>query len=327
MKKLWLIGFVVIMATLFLAGCPSPASPPVEPPVQPIPPTWSEIVQGKFWQVDGIEKYQDTRSLMNPYEKDICMFWDDDEITFWEDDNGDGLLSPSEQINGSLPYDVTGNILTIGPDTFEIDSFDANGWSMVADVTGTTLGDWLGGSGEPYEGWVRIHYVPCLLMFDDNVLSGGFAFVFDDMGDVTGEWIREYCKRWKIDIDVDDADGFYFTSGTPIDSYLDDDPRLGVHFVIVSFYDGRGDDIDTFILIGSEEYGFDDYDVWQQFDPNAVYDMVITVDSADAGNLSFVSRVDGDAWDIDVRIDRSEMGELIIRKVDDVDVPVVNPTL
>jgi len=324
MKK-FLFLVMVALAVFAMVGCkddPVAPKPPVEP--EPVPPTWEEVVEGKFWQVSGIEKYQDTRSLENPYRKDICMYWSEDTITFWEDANDDGLLSPSEQVNGVVPYELVDGVLTIDGLAFSVSYFNATGWAIEADVTGTTLGDWLGGSGEPYEGWVRIHYVPCMLGFDGNVYEGGFAFVFDDMGDTTAEWVRYKCLKW-LDIDFDFCDGFYFTSGTPIDSYLEDDPILGNHIIIISYHDGYGDDIDTAILIANEEYGFDLYAVPPGFKPDHVYDMVITVDSADVAEFDFTSRVNGHNFSVDAVLDRSEMGAFIIRGVDDADAPVVNP--
>ena len=333
MKKLTMLLIIglVILASVAFMGCKdvSPEPPVVEP--EPVPPTFEETIVGKLWQVEGIEKYQDTRprSVMdNPYEKDACMLWGDDGfITFWEDANEDGILSPSEQLPGSVPYEITSEVVIVDGMEFAVSYFNSTGWAIEADVTGTTLGDWLGGAGEPYEGWVRIHYVPCMLMWDGNVLEGGFAFVFDDMHDTNAEWVT-ICKRWwRLNIEYDWADGFYFTSGTPADSYLEDDPALGVHIAIISYHDGKGDDIDTLILIYSEDLGFGVYHAKEALEPMHVYDMLITVDSADVGVFEFLSRVDGSGFDVDVILDRSEMGAFIIRGVDDVDVPVVNPTI
>lgn len=326
MKKVWWIIAAVAAAVLFVA-CPNPAgngdNGNGEP--EPMPPTFLETVSGKIWMVEGIELYQDTRSLENPYRKGVCMYFQDDgNISFWIDANDDGLLSPSEQVDGLIPYSEAAGMLTIGGDVWSVDSFDASGWSISADVTGTTIGDWLGGPGDPYEGYVRVHYVPCMKGLDDQVLTYSFAFVFDDMGDTTAEWMRRKCRYW-LDINFDWCDGFYFTSGTPLDSYLEDSPILGNHVMVISYHDGFYNDIDTAILIANKVYGLDMYDVPAGFKPDHVYDMTITVDSADAGNMAFVSRVDGHAFDVDVTLDRSEMGAVIIRGVDDADVPVVNP--
>jgi hypothetical protein len=337
MKKFLILGFV-LLGIFALTGCPDPVGgndvvidDPIIDPI-PIPDTFNDIIAGKFWQVDGIEKYQDTRSAArfseNPYRKDICMYFGEDGfITFWEDANDDGLLSPSEKINGDIPWSVVGNAVDIDGDLYDLSYFNATGWAIEADATGTTLGDWLGGPDDDYEGWVRIHYVPCLLVWDGDVLEAQFAFVFDDMGDTVAEWTRWCKRRWNLEIDFDWADGFYFTSGTPLTSYADDDPVLGNHIVIIDYHDGRGDDIDSLVLIYTEVYGPMLFNSRKGFKPDHVYDMTITVDSADVALFAFVSRVDGSNFEIDAVLDRSEMGELIIRGVDDADVPVVNPTL
>jgi hypothetical protein len=164
--------------------------------------------------------------------------------------------------------------------------------------------------------------------FDGDLYEGSFAFVFDDLNDVNANWqaVVDGCQvHWRSVLDLDQADGFYFTSGTPVDSYFYDDPILGVHIIIIDYHDGYGGDIDSVILIGSEEYGFEAFASEDGFYMDQVYDMYLTVDSADVATFEFVSRFDGDGFSIEARVDRSELGEFIIRAIDDCDVPVVNP--
>ena len=333
MKKLnWFLIGLVLIASIAFMGCkddgvtPAPVDPPV---VEPIPPTFEEVVIGKFWQVEGIVRIQDTRSRSAgslPYEKEVCMLWEEDLITAYEDLNGDGFVSPGEEI-ASVPYTINflTNEITIGGFVFIITGFDADGWNMTTFIDdGVTAPDWIGDVGDNWVGTVTVYYVPCPLPWLDESISYDFAFVFDDMGDTTAQW-KEF-KRWfMLDIDFDTADGFYYTSGTPIDSYAGDDPVLGNHIMVVDYHDGYGDDIDSLMVVYTEAYGPMLFDWPDALKPDHVYDMSVEVQASDNATVGFVSRVDGSGFVKDVVMDFSEMGELIIRGVDDCDVPVVNP--
>jgi len=327
MKKLSFIAIVLVLMTSLFMGCSQPTDDG-DDPVVIVPPTFEETVAGKFWSLDMLERYQvttRTEADVNPYALGVCFYFGEDGyLTFWEDANDDGILSPSEEIGSSLTWSIEDGVLTIDGTPWGIVYFTATGWAIEADVTGTLLGDVLGNDGAPYEGWIRLHYVPCDKLWDGPRLTGEFAFVFDDMHDTNAEWTK-FCKRYFLDVEFDWMDGFYFTTGTPADSYIEDDPTLGVHVFVLSFYDGPGNDIDTAIIIASETYGVDVYVVPDQLDPMAVYDMTFSTDSADVGLFEFVSRVDGSGFEVDVTLDKSEMGAIIIRGVDDCDVNVVNP--
>lgn len=333
MKKLLIIGMVMLTIIAFM-GCQDSGVTPVpeEPPViLPIPPTFDEVVIGKFWQVEGIERYQSTlprAAATLPYEKDICMLWGEDTITAYEDLNGDGFMSPGEEV-AVEPYalNLSTSEIAIGALVFTITGFDADGWNMTTYIDdGTTAPDWLGDVGDGWAGYVTIHYIPCEYPWLDESISYEFAFVMDDMGDTVADWDR-ICKWFRLDVDFDWADGFYYTSGTPADSYFGDDPVLGNHILVVDYHDGYGDDIDSLMVVYTEAYGPMVFDWPDQLKPDHVYDMAVEVFASDAATVGFVSRVDGSGFEKDVIMDFSEMGSLIIRGVDDCDVPIVNPAL
>lgn len=333
-KTKWfiLLGLALLVSIAFM-GCQGDGvtNPPADPPiVEPIPPTFEEVVVGKFWQVDGIERYQDTRPPARgagslPYEKEICMLWGVDTIQAYNDDNDDGFMSPGEELGPPVPYTIIGGILTIGDIEFTVESFDANGWSMKSETLyGDTGLDWLGDVGDDWVGYVIIHYIPCGFPWLDETITFDFAFVMDDMGDTVADW-DQICRWFRLDVDFDWADGFYYTSGTPLDSYAGDDPVLGNHIIVVDYHDGRGDDIDSLMVVYTEAYGPMSFNWEPGLKPDHVYDMYVEVQASDAATVEFISRVDGSGFLRAVVMDFSEMGELIIRAVDDCDVPVVNP--
>ena len=338
-KTLWLLllGLALLTGIAFV-GCDTGTgtTPPIVEP-EPIPPTFEEIVVGKFWRVEGIERYQDTRNAASlPYEKEVCMLWGDEIITAYEDLNDDGFLSPGEEI-ATVPYTLSSETITMNGVVFTVESFDATGWSMKTYLDGTTDPSWIGDIEDDWTGWIIIHYIPCNYPWLDETISFNFAFVFDDMGDTTASWDRfwNWCKfrfSYEMNIDFDYADAFYFTSGTPLGSYIEDDPVVGNHIVIIDFHDpfswlGGPDDIDSLIVVYTEAYGMTTFESYKELKPDHVYDMYVEVTSADNATFTFVSRVDGSGFTKDAILDFSEMGELIIRAVDDCDVPVVNPSL
>jgi hypothetical protein len=356
-KWFMLIGLVLIASIAFMgcdpadsgAGGTPPEEPvdPEDPPViVPVPPTFEEVVIGKSWQVLGIERYQDTRPPartggsppepeVSPFDTDICWFWGDEEIIAYVDLNDDGFMSPGEDI-ATVPYTLNAMTIVIDGRTFTVDSFGANSWSMITYLDGFTNPEWLGEENKEWTGWARIHYIPCTYPWLDEEISFNFAFVFDDMGDTTAAWDFwwKFCRGrlktgYDLEIDFDFADAFYFTSGTPLTSYIEDDPVVGNHIVIIDFHDpftwaGTGD-IDSLIVVYTEAYGMLVFESYKELKPDHVYDMYVEVTAADNATFQFVSRVDGSGFTKSAILDFSEMGELIIRMVDDADLPIVNP--
>lgn len=332
MKKYLFIVLVLVMASIAFMGCQDSGVTPVpeEPPV--IPPTFEETITEKFWSVNRVERYQDTgprSASADPYALDVCSYWDEDgNIWFYEDANSDGIISPSEPVYGPIPWMVEDDVLYVDGVAWDIDYFDDDGWAIEADVTGTDIGDILGNEYGPYEGWIRLHYVPCMKAFDDGVITAGFAFVFDDMGDA----LLTDCSTFIYGI-LDCDDGCVGGKRKPrlvkIDIALVEDDEwdgfafsFGENLVII----GNSDEFSAIGTLWETEDGADGaVETGDAFIADLVYDMVITVDSAGVATFDFVSRIGGHSFSVETVLDHAQLGEMVMLAVNDADAPVVNP--
>ena len=348
-SKWFLIIGLVLLASVMFMSCDNAVAPPiveppvVEPPVVPIPPTFEEVIAGNFWTVNRVERYQDTgyavalnsEPVEDPYALDVCSYWDEnEEIWFFLDENGDGIISPSEPSSGPLSWEMVGTgEIEIEGELWTISYFDGDGWAIEKNVSGTELGDILGNDYGPYEGWIRIHYIPCDKMFDDGIVTkGGFSFVFDDMGDA----LMTDCTAFVIGmitcdddcmggrrspskflaeillVEDDEWDGFVVSSGGNLILIANSED----YSVIATLWVDENDDVQFYIKNA------------QAFIPDLVYDMMITVDSADVALFEFDATILGEtihAFDVETMLDKSQLGDFIREAINDAEIFVVTP--